>query len=142
MLHQIAVNSPRDERVHFSEHITAAPDLSKAQALNESNTQEVLGFLSIRPVHTVVMTSFINDNGIESELNRGKFFGYRNSSGSLEGVALIGHTTLIEARSDNALRALALVARSAETPIHLVMSDGTTAETFWNYIPAERASRG
>ena len=133
MLHRIAVNSPKDERVPFSGHIAAAPDLSKAHALNEWDTEEVLSFLSIRPVHTVVMTSFINDNGIESELNRGKFYGYRDPSGSLEGVALIGHTTLIEARSDEALKSLAFVARSAETPIHIVMSDGTAAETFWKH---------
>lgn len=46
------------------------------------------------------MTSFINDNGIESELNRGKFYGYCNVYGEFEGVALIGHSTLGEARSD------------------------------------------
>jgi GNAT superfamily N-acetyltransferase len=91
-----------------------------------------LNFLSIRPVHTVVMTSFINDNGIVSDLNRGKFYGYRNAAGSLEGVALIGHTTLVESRSDDALAALAITARSAETPIHLIMSSGEAAQTFWD----------
>ena len=100
----------------------------------ESNRSETLEFLSVRPVHTVVMTSFIIDNGIASELNRGKFYGYRNSAGSIEGVALIGHTTLVEARTDEALKALAFVARSAETPIHLIMSSGNSAEDFWHYL--------
>jgi len=79
------------------------------------------------------MTSFINDNGIESSLNRGKFFGYRNDKGALEGVALIGHTTLIEARSEDALKAFAYVARSSETPINVIMSDGRVTEAFWGY---------
>jgi ribosomal protein S18 acetylase RimI-like enzyme len=80
------------------------------------------------------MTSFINDNGLESELNRGKFYGYRNPYGKLEGVALIGHSTLIEARSDEALRAFAQQAKSSETPIHMIMSHGDAAESFWNHF--------
>jgi GNAT superfamily N-acetyltransferase len=109
-------------------------DLHRVCELRQENTAEVLGFLNIRPVHTVVMTSFIKDNGIESELNRGKFYGYRNTEGQLEGVALIGHSTLVESHSDAALRALALTARRSETPIHLIMSSGDAARTFWNYL--------
>ncbi len=112
---------------------TIAPDLSKVSELKNVNTEEVLGFLNMRPVHTVVMASFIADNGIESSLNRGKFYGYCGTDGSLEGVALIGHTTLVEARTEEAIKALAFAARSAETPIHLIMSDGTSAESFWKY---------
>jgi GNAT superfamily N-acetyltransferase len=111
-----------------------SPDMSKVRQLRDENTEEVQAFLSVRPVHTVVMSSFIVDNGIESDLNRGKFYGYRNSAGSLDGVALIGHSTLVEARTDEALKALAFVARTSETPIHLIMSSGNSAEDFWNYV--------
>ena len=114
--------------------LAVLPDLSRVRELLNSDREEALAFLAIRPVHTVVMTSFINDNGVESELNRGRFFGYRNDTGMLEGVALIGHTTLVEARSEQALEALAIVARSSETPIHLVMSGGDDAERFWYYF--------
>ncbi len=110
------------------------PDLSRARELKTEDITEVQSFLSIRPVHTVVMSSFIVDNGIESELNRGKFYGYRNLAGELEGVALIGHTTLVEARTDEALKALAFKARTSETPIYLVMLNGNDAETFWKYL--------
>ena len=113
---------------------TIAPDLSRVDELRDEHQTEVLNFLAIRPVHTVVMTSFIRDNGIESPLNRGKFFGYRNSAGTFEGIALIGHSTLIEARTDEALKALAFVARSSETPIHLIMSSGAVASSFWNHL--------
>ena len=71
---------------------------------------------------------------IVSELNRGKFYGYRNISGTLEGVALIGHSTLVEARSEKALKNLAITARTAQTPIHLIMSSGNAAETFWQHL--------
>ena len=114
-------------------HFHAAPDLRRVLELRAADRKETLKFLAVRPVHTVVMTSFINDNGIESTLNRGKFFGYRNAKGVLEGVALIGHTTLIEARSEDALEAFAYVARSSETPIHVIMSDGTVTESFWQF---------
>ena len=113
---------------------TPIPDLSRVFELNESNRSEVLAFLSVRPVHTVVMTSFINDNGIESDLNRGVYYGYRGRDGKLEGVALIGHTTLVEARSDASLKALAYQARNAATPLHLVMSSRDAATRFWNYM--------
>lgn len=121
-------------RFAIAAEFMAGPDLSKVAELTASDTSEVLSFLSVRPVHTVVMSSFIADNGVESELNRGKFYGYRNGAGELEGVALIGHSTLVEARSDKALQALAVTARKSETPIHLVMSSGNAAETFWQHL--------
>ncbi|MEZ5428389.1 MAG: GNAT family N-acetyltransferase [Pyrinomonadaceae bacterium] len=111
--------------------------MNRVESLTEANKQEVLSFLAQRPVHTVVMTSFIRDNGIESSDNRGKFHAYRNEKGDLEGVALIGHTTLVEARSANALMAFALIARESETPIHIMMSDGKSTEKFWKYFAGE-----
>ena len=128
---QKIIEQPRSQIAPF---MTPTPDMSRVCSLTESERTEVLEFLSIRPVHTVVMTSFIVDNGIESELNRGKFYGYRNSTGTLEGVALIGHSTLVEARSEEAIKALAFAARRAETPIHLIMSSGDDAQRFWKYL--------
>ena len=127
-------NSPEVRPHEKAPFITLSPDMSRVRELRQEDTQEVLDFLTIRPVHTVVMTSFINDNGIVSELNRGKFYGYLDPAGHLLGVALIGHTTLVEARTDRALKAFAFVARTPETPIHLVMSSGNAAETFWNHV--------
>lgn len=119
-----------------------APDLTRVVELRIEDTAEVLNFLSVRPVHTVVMSSFIVDNGIESELNRGKFYGYRNAEGRLEGVALIGHSTLFEARTNEAIKAIAFKARMSETPIHLIMSAGDAADIFWNYYqPGTAAPR-
>jgi len=106
-------------------------EMSRIEVLDEGTRKEVLEFLNVRPVHTVVMASFINDNGLQNELNRGTFFGYRNAAGKLKGVALIGHSTLVEARSEDALQALAAQARVSETPIHMIMSHGTAAEDFW-----------
>jgi hypothetical protein len=107
------------------------PDLSRTFALAETDSEMVLEFLGQRPVHTVAMASFIYDNGIVSPLNRGTFYGYHDRFGNLEGVALIGHTTLVEARSDEALRALAFVARKHANEIHLIMSGEDSALDFW-----------
>lgn len=134
MLHTLNANTFEVRRKSGMPFVSITPDLSKVRELQENNTAEVLAFLTIRPVHTVVMTSFITDNGIVSELNRGRFYGYRNSEGKLEGVALIGHSTLVEAHTDAAIRALAFVAKTAETPIHLIMSSGDAAQTFWNHM--------
>lgn len=119
-----------------------APEMSRVSLLENSDRQEVLEFLKIRPVHTFVMTSFIKDNGLKNADNRGKFYNYRNPAGRLEGVALVGHTTLVEARSENSLTAFALIARQSETPIHFMMSDGVMIETFWkHYTGDNRAPR-
>ena len=133
---QLATNTPKsrtDSRFAFQ----AMPDLKRVQILTEANKEEVLSFLKVRPVQTVAMTSFIQDNGLESVDNRGKFYGYRNTKGTLEGIALIGHTTLIESRSAESLHAFALVARESETPIHIMMTDGKTIETFWKYFAGD-----
>ena len=106
----------------------------QARILSDDDRDEVLSFLRKRPVHTVVMMSFINDNGLTSELNRGKFYGFRAENGKLEGVALIGHATLIEARSNESLQAFAQLAKKSETPIKLMMSDGKNIEAFWQYF--------
>lgn len=108
-------------------------DQSGVTPLTGRDEREVFDFLKIRPVHTVIMRSFIADNGFTSEFNRGRFYGYRNAAGVLEGVALIGHSTLVEARSEAALMNLALKARESETPINLMMSDGDSIESFWRY---------
>lgn len=111
--------------------IAELPDMSKLSPLSGNDLAEVMEFLSIRPVHTVVMSSLIRDNGIESDQNRGKFFGYRGNRSQLVGVALIGHSTLVEAHTNDALRAFAFAARTSQTPIHLIMSDDDNASEFW-----------
>ena len=106
----LQTHNVRDVRSLPTSFLQIEPDLSRLHQLTEADRTEVLEFLSIRPVHTVVMASFIADNGIEGSLNRGKFYGYRGTDGSLEGVALIGHSTLVEARTENALTAHIIVA--------------------------------
>jgi GNAT superfamily N-acetyltransferase len=120
-----------------------ASSFSQVGHLQKEETQEVIAFLSKRPIHTVAMRSMINDNGIENPtLNRGSFYGYRNDEGKLEGVALIGHTTLIEAYSDEAIQAFAWQARKSEVPLHFLMASGDSIETFWNYYVCDgRAPR-
>jgi uncharacterized protein len=92
---------------------------------------EVTAFLAERPVHTVFMASLIRDNGLESPLNRGSFYACRGEGRRLEGVALIGHATLIEARSEAALAAFARVAQECSLA-HLVRGEQEKVEYFWS----------
>lgn len=131
MLQTAIANTPQVRPYIDSLFLTMAPDMSRVISLTENDREEALAFLAVRPVQTVVMSSFITDNGIESELNRGKFFAYRGRGGDIEGIALIGHTTLVEARSEAALKTLGHQARNSETPLHLIMSSGNDAERFW-----------
>jgi predicted GNAT family acetyltransferase len=109
---------------------TAEVSVSVAQLTNQDRN-EVLSFLAERPIHTVCMVGFIRDNGLESSLNRGTFYGCRNSEGRLEGVALIGHTTLIEVRTDRALKEFALVAQVCSNTF-MIMGEAERIEQFWN----------
>ncbi|MEP7038298.1 MAG: GNAT family N-acetyltransferase, partial [Acidobacteriota bacterium] len=136
---QIAANTAyyRNENSFPPGFVQTVPDLERLQLLTNADESEVLEFLAKSPVHTVVMTSFIRDNGLESADNRGKYYGYRSTKGTLEGVALIGHTTIIESRSTDSLQAFAIIARTSETPIHVMMSSGNTTETFWKYFTGD-----
>jgi GNAT superfamily N-acetyltransferase len=137
---QLAYNQADNQKLSSLEYkiSSAVANLTRTRVLTGNDAQEVMDFLKVRPVHTVVMTSFIRDNGFENPANRGRFYGYRNFAGELEGVALIGHTTLVEARSEDALIALALKARESETPIHIMMSDGNSIESFWQFYSNEK----
>ena len=100
--------------------------------LEEHEREEVLAFLAERPLHTVCMAGLIRDNGVESPLNRGTFYSCRNSEGRLEGVALIGHATLLDARTRRAFVEFALVAQ-VSTRTHMIMGETDAVEEFWNH---------
>jgi uncharacterized protein len=117
-----------------------AGDLA-ALPLTAAEEAEVLSFLASRPIHTVVMAGFIHDNGLVSPLNRGTFYGCRDEEGRLAGVALIGHATLVEAESDEALAAFARVARECPRT-HVMMGEQEKIERFWgHYAEGGRAPR-
>jgi len=122
-------------------------DLSTALAavqverLANTDRAEVLQFLAQRPIHTVAMMSLIHDNGVVSPFNRGTFYGCRDLKGQLEGVALVGHATLMETVSDRALAALAQVARECPST-HLIMGEKERVADFWShYSEAGRRQR-
>lgn len=104
--------------------------------LAEAEREEALAFLAERPVHTVCMAGLIRDNGVVSPHNRGTFYGCRNSEGRLEGVALVGHHTLCEARTRRARRELASAAQ-VSTRTHLIMGLSEEVEEFWSHYADE-----
>ena len=100
--------------------------------LREEDRVEVLAFLSERPVHTVGLAGFARDNGLVSPLNRGTFYGCRDEDGRIVGVALIGHATLVETDSDEALAAFARIARDCPRT-HVMMGESDKIERFWEH---------
>jgi len=107
------------------------------EPLQTRHTMETLAFLAKRPLHTVGMAGFILQNGIESHCNRGEFYGCRNALGQLEGIALIGHSTLFEARTDQALAALAKFAQDHRST-YLMMAERDKVKRFWSYFVGEK----
>lgn len=109
--------------------------------LGKTDEAEVLEFLAARRIHTVFMSSLIRDNGLLSPHNRGSFYSCRDGYGQLEGVALLGHATLIEARSDNALAAFARLARNCHNA-HLIRGEQETISNFWKqYVNSRQEPR-
>jgi predicted GNAT family acetyltransferase len=102
------------------------------EALTDRDETEVLAFLSLRPIHTVFMASLIRDYGLVSSFNRGTFYGYRNESGAIEGVALIGSKTIIEAPDDAAFEALTALALDNPNP-YLIRGEHQQIERILNY---------
>lgn len=116
-------------------------DSISVDRLRNGAEAEVLEFLAQRPIHTVAMMSLINDNGLVSPLNRGTFYACRDLNGQLEGVALVGHATLMETISDRALAALAQVAQQCANT-HMIMGEKERVADFWgHYAAAGRQQR-
>lgn len=118
-------------RMGFGAPVAAIP--MRVEALEKKHESEVLSFLSARPTHTVFMAGFIRDNGLVSHLNRGTFYACRDSQGRLEGVALIGHFTFVETRSEDALAAFARLTQECPSA-HMILGEQDSVETFWHYF--------
>ncbi len=103
---------------------------TRAEPLGPRSEAETQEFLSERPVHAVNLLSLLRDNGLVSPHNRGTFYGYRDERGRLEGVALIGHATLFEARTPRALRALARAAQRVGG-LHMMLGEAEPVADFW-----------
>ena len=110
-----------------------APQPCNISELCRSDEPEVIEFLSARPLHTVFMLGLIRDNGLLSPKNRGSFYGSRSSLGQLEGIALIGHATLVEAHTEHSLIGFARVARNCRNT-HLIRGEEESIKTFWTYF--------
>ena len=133
MLHTSTVPRARE--------LSVAAEAVTVERLINSDEAEVLQFLAQRPIHTVTMMSLIHDNGIVSPFNRGAFYACRDLQGQLEGVALVGHATLMETVSDRALASLATVARECPNT-HMIMGEKERVADFWShYSEAGRRQR-
>jgi ribosomal protein S18 acetylase RimI-like enzyme len=129
-----STTSMKQERSRQSSPVYVKP-------LAENDQSEVLQFLSQRAIHTVSMMSLIQDNGMVNPLNRGTFYGCRDTNEQLEGVALVGHATLMETVSDRALSLLAQVAQQCPGT-HMIMGEKERVADFWShYASAGRRQR-
>lgn len=116
----------------LNERHTLAQNRLIVEALTNEKTNEVLEFLARRPLHTVMMTGMIRDNGIQSKFNRGDFYACRNGDQQIEGLALIGHLTLLETQTERARKALAQKAREYNQK-HLIVGEQERLQKFWQY---------
>src|SRR5713226_985643 len=113
----------------------------RVEPLARKHEAEVLAFLAERPIHTVIMAGLIRDNGLVSPLNRGSFYDCRNTMGHLEGVALLGHVTMVETRNDAGLDLFAALAQDCQHA-HVILGEREKVARFWEfYAPAGQRMR-
>lgn len=111
------------------------------EQLTAGNEVETLKFLAARAIHTVNLRGLLRDNGFVHPINRGVFYGCRDEAGQLEGVALIGHSTILDARTPEAIAAFARLAQQ-RTDIHVIMGEQEMIEEFWEqYATAGQSLR-
>jgi uncharacterized protein len=106
---------------------------SPIRVLDESDKQTALNYLSARPISTVIMAGWIHERGIVSEANRGTFYGYFDSDGRLDGVALIGRATLFETQNERALHEFAELAKTCDT-VRMVMGEKEKMEVMLHHF--------
>ena len=104
----------------------------EACPLEKGQEAAALEFLAAKPLHNVYMAGFIRDNGLVNPLNRGSFYACRDEAGRLEGVALVGHVTQFDARTERAMEAFANAAQACPT-VHVVMGERARVSDFWRY---------
>ena len=113
----------------------ACTESLSVEPLTDDKEPEVLAFLAaVDSIQAVFMTGLLRDNGLESPFNRGTFYGARRGGarGSIIGVALIGHATLIETSEDVALEAFARVARDCARA-HVTLGEEQRINRFWRH---------
>jgi predicted GNAT family acetyltransferase len=108
--------------------------------LTNEDADAALTFLPKKPAHCAYLAGLIEENGLVSPLNRGAFYASRNFLGEIQGVALVGHATIIEPTNNESLRELAQAAGNWEST-HLVMCEERWADEFWkHYRTTERST--
>ena len=126
----MAVTMIQYEASHSSPHLRFGERTCKP--LQHGEEPEALRFLAERPIHTVVVASLMRDNGAVSPNNRGTFYVCRDRSKKIEGIALIGHATIVEARTDYAVAAFAQLAAHSQHAC-LIRGERPIVETFWKH---------
>ena len=128
----MAVTLMRQESTAIFDAFTDEPEGCMIGELYQEDQTEALQFLAARPIHTVFLSSLIRDNGLASPHNRGSFYACRDTQGQLEGVGLLGHATVIEARTETAVSAFARLARNCFNA-HLIRGERETINHFWQH---------
>lgn len=128
----MTVTIMRQESTAIFDQFASAPGGCTIGELYQEDLAAALQFLAARSIHTVFLSSLIRDNGLTSPRNRGSFYVCRDRRGSLEGVGLLGHATVIEARSASAVSALARVVRNCFNA-HLIRGERNTINSFWKH---------
>ena len=137
----IAYKFETDFPVQLADAKMSADARVNITSLLPGNEDKVLTALSTPSLTNIIMSGFVRDNGLASSLNRGRFYACRNEQNKLEGVALIGHSILFEAFSENAIQAFAALARR-EQSAHLLMGEHTAVQKFWHhYADKEQSPR-
>lgn len=107
-------------------------EAASAQRLTAKDEPEVRRVLAQRPLQTFGLLGMIDANGLVSPHNRGDFYAYRGPENDIEGVALVGYNTVIDARSEEAIQVFADLAKAVVNPF-LILAQEPQIDLFIEY---------
>lgn len=100
----------------------------ETRLLNHGDESRALASLASEPLQSVMLRGSILDHGLDSDSNRGSFYGcFRDDS--IIGVALIGQNILLQGNPE-AIAAFADVARGCASEPRLLLCEEAEAENF------------
>lgn len=101
----------------------------KVRKLIANEESLALEYLNQQPLENLTLIGFIRDHGLESERNRGNFYGYF-CDGRLSGIALIGHHTLLSCEANAAQYFGQIAQQSHRLAVANLMGSGAAVAAF------------
>jgi predicted GNAT family acetyltransferase len=114
-------------------------DKLEIRRLLSGDERQALSFLGQQPLKNSIMIGLITDHGLESQANRGNFYGCFLQN-QLIGMTLLGHCILLSGNRETIKRFAQLVCLMDVSQVRMILGEAGITDSFHRYL--ERISSG